>query len=98
MPSFQSHFRSVVSTTCSLVFLALTWAGPGLGAGSQPTKRPLTLAVLNFGDSNIGRLASEKLASNLKHGTGIVILDHDQVRAAARGAGYGGSINLSLNE
>src|SRR6266446_4912785 len=98
MPPFQFHLQSVVSTPCSLIFLALIWAGPGLGPGSQPTERPVTLAVLDFGDSNIGRLASEKLASNLKRGTSVVILDHDQVRAAARGAGYGGSINLSLNE
>ena len=35
---------------------------------------------------------------NLKNETSIVILDRDQVRAATRGAGYAGSINLSLNE
>jgi TonB family protein len=61
-------------------------------------QRPLTLAVLDFGDSNIGRLAAEKLALSFKRETGVGILDRDQVRAAARGVGYGGSINLSLNE
>ncbi len=64
----------------------------------QPVTRPITLAVLDFGDSNLARLASEKFASNLKHETGIVVLDREQVRAAARGAGYAGSINLSLGE
>jgi len=60
--------------------------------------RPLTLAVLDFGDSSTGRLAAEKLATSLKHETGLIILDRDQVRAAARGAGYAGSMNLSLRE
>jgi TonB family protein len=64
----------------------------------QAVERPITLAILDFGDSNIGRLASEKLASSLKRETGLIVSDRDQVQAAARGAGYAGSINLSLNE
>jgi TonB family protein len=64
----------------------------------QTVARPVTLAVLDFGDSNVGRMAAAKLAANLKHETSLMILDRDQVRAAARGAGYSGSINLSLNE
>lgn len=64
----------------------------------QKVERPVTLAVLDFGDSKIGRLAAETLTSSLKHETSIGILDRDQVRAAARGAGYVGSMNLSLNE
>jgi TonB family protein len=62
------------------------------------SERPTTLAVLDFGDSTLGRLSSDKLATNLKQQVGIVILDRDQVRAAARGAGYAGSISLSLSE
>ena len=69
-----------------------------LSAGAQTPARAVTLAVLDFGDSALGRVASEKFASNLKHETGIVVLDQDQARAAARGAGYTNSINLSLNE
>lgn len=64
----------------------------------QPVERPATLALLDFGDSNIGRLAAAKLASSLKPETSVGILDREQVRAAARGTGYAGSINLSLNE
>jgi TonB family protein len=64
----------------------------------RPLVRPPTLAVLDFGDSAIARLASDKLAANLKRETSLFISDRDQVRAAARGAGYAGSINLSLKE
>jgi TonB family protein len=56
------------------------------------------LAVLDFGDTNTGRVAADKVALNLKHESGMVVMDRDQVRAAARGAGYSGSINLALNE
>ena len=69
-----------------------------LGATAQTSERPLTLAVLDFGDSTIGRLASQKLIASLKEETTLSVLDRDQVRAAARGAEYAGSLNLSLNE
>lgn len=60
--------------------------------------RSPTLAVLDFGDSSLARLAADKLATNFKRETSVVVLDRDQVRAAARGAGYAGSISLSLSE
>jgi TonB family protein len=68
------------------------------GASAQAPERPVSLAVLDFADSTIGRLASQKLITNLKQETTLLVLDRDQVRAAARGAGYAGSLNLSLNE
>ena len=102
MSSFQFHFSwripFLISAVCGLIFLALIRPGVSVSASNQSIARPLTIGVLDFGDSNIGRVASEKLASNLKHEISIVIPDRDQVRAAARGAGYTGSINLSLNE
>ena len=64
----------------------------------RPIERPLTLAILDLGDSALARLASDTIAANLKRETSLAILDRDQARAAARGAGYTGSINLSLNE
>src|SRR5882724_10889801 len=98
MPSFQFHsdLRTSIrnSACCSVIVLALIWPGGRVSAGKQSIARPVTVAVLDFGDSNIGRTASEKLASNLKHETSVAIPDRDQVRAAARGAGYTGSINL----
>jgi TonB family protein len=64
-------------------------------ATSQP---PARLAVLDFGDSVTGRRASEKLSENLKVESSLAVMDRDLARAAARGAGYEGSINLSLAE
>lgn len=61
-------------------------------------ERRLSIAVLDFGESGTGRRSAEQLAANLKSTSDVSILDHDQVRAAARGAGYTGSINLSVND
>lgn len=69
-----------------------------LCASAQTPERSVNLAVLDFGDSTLGRLTSEKLATNLKNETGVLVLDRDQARAAARGFGYTGSMNLSLSE
>jgi TonB family protein len=81
-----------------LLVLAVLFLSVQVRAGAQTSMRDAKLAVLDFGDSALGRVASEKLASNLKHEVGIVVLDQDQARAAARGALYKNSVNLSLNE
>jgi TonB family protein len=80
---------------CSIVLIFLSLA-PALNAEVQT--RPANVAVLDFGNSALGPLAADRLAANLKLDTGLAILDRDQVGAAARGAGYAGSINLSLGE
>ena len=92
--------KILASRTVCLALVILTSLFPSFShtAGAQTPMRPVTLAVLDFGESGFGRLASEKLAANLKQETSIIVLDHDQVRAAARGVGYTGSINMSLNE
>ena len=81
----------------SISFTVITVGGlPSVSA--HRAERRLTVAVLNFGDTPTGRLASQKLAENLKSHRDISVQDHDQAQAASRGAGYAGSINLSLDE
>jgi TonB family protein len=82
---------------CLLVFSSLLLT-LHIGASAQTAERPVNLAVLDFADSTIGRLASQKLITNLKQETTLLVMDPDQVRAAARGARYAGSLNLSLSE
>lgn len=60
--------------------------------------RRVPVAVLGFGDSEIGRLSSETLAQNLESEPRIQILDRDQATAAAKGAGHTISLNMSLEE
>lgn len=90
----------------SVTLLLLSFVGSGgahhLVSAQQDVAsqsgRALAVAVLDFGDSTLARLASDKFSSRLKQQGGLSILDRDQVRAAARGAGYAGSISLSLSE
>ena len=92
------NFSRNVPACVRLLILASLMLSLCLGASAQIPERPVTLAVLDFGNSAIGRLTSEKLVANLKQETTLTILDRDQARAAVRGAGYAGSMNLSLNE
>lgn len=88
-----TKFRILLS-----LFFAVITLGGGFQSVSAQTGRRLNVAVLDFGDTPTGRLASQKLAENLKTYRNISIQDHDLARAASRGAGYAGSINLSLDE
>ena len=67
-------------------------------ATAQVAERPLSLAVLNLGETTTGHRATDSLIKNLKNGPGITLLDQDQARAAALGVGYAFSINMSLEE
>src|SRR5688572_31290148 len=91
-------FSPSIHVCLRLLLLGLLLQSLQLGARSQTSERPVTLAVLDFGDSASGQLTSQRLMTNLKQETGLMVLDRDQARAAARGSGYAGSLNLSLNE
>lgn len=69
-----------------------------VAAQAQPAARRVSIAIVDFGDSNVGRLAADTLASNLQVLEQLNIVDRDLVRSAVRGAGYSGSLNLSLEE
>jgi TonB family protein len=81
-------------------FLAVTALLPGLrlATAAQQPERPASLAILDFGPSATGRLASQSLSANLKRETTVTVLDRDLAMAAAQGAGYAGSLNLSVSE
>ncbi len=81
-----------------LFTITLTHSGFQARANSQAAARPSTLAVLDLGNDRLGRLAADKLAASLKSQAGLTVLDRDQARAAARGTGYNGSLNLSVSE
>ncbi len=70
-----------------------------LGATVQPQidTRAITIAVLDFAGASIGKIATEKIAAGIAS-PGLTVVDRDLVRAAARGAGYTGSLNMSLSE
>ena len=78
----------------SLMLLSLIPLSPAKADGVQHT----SIAVMDFGSSSTGRLVAEKVAENLKSETEMIVLDRDLSRVAARGIGYSGSLNLSVQE
>jgi len=104
--SIRPTARGMVSVfICCLALVFSVSAAPAFGDWGKGNEvnyrgagRSLSLAILDFGDSALARLAADKLATNFKRESGLMVLDRDQVRAAARGVGYTGSISLSLTE
>lgn len=90
---FSDRSGSLILLPVALFVLASV---PHVQAQTPP--RRSTIAVLDFGETTFAREAAEKFSSNLKLENRIEILDRDQARAAARGASYAGSLNMSLNE
>src|ERR1041384_1870821 len=60
--------------------------------------RPLQLAVLDLGATLTANRAGEELAQTFTQLPDFVVVNRGQARAAARGIGYKGSLNLSLEE
>lgn len=56
------------------------------------------LALLDLGSSSIAKRSAEKLRIGFQTLSDIRLLDQDLSHAAARGAGYSGSLNLAVEE
>ncbi len=85
------------SRLCFLIVFLILLFTPAVHL-SRAQERRVPVAVLDFGSSVIGRLASETLAANLNSVPELLVLDRDQASAAAKGAGYIVSLNMSLQE
>jgi TonB family protein len=74
---------------------------PTAAAGAREA-RPLTLAVLDVGERPVASRAAERLTkllgSFVRMDLRVTVLDRDLSRAAARGVGYSGSLNMTLAE
>ncbi|HXM33877.1 MAG TPA: hypothetical protein VN920_01695, partial [Pyrinomonadaceae bacterium] len=79
-------------------FVSLLLFGLAVGAQGQPAAPATRVAVLNFGETNSGRLTSERLSAALTLESAVLLIDRDLARVAARGAGYSGSLNLTVQE
>jgi TonB family protein len=73
---------------------------------AQNSPRPIRIAVLDFGNNPIGRRVADRLAEALASNNRTTsnradapqVIDRDWARSAALGAGYRGSLNLTLPE
>jgi TonB family protein len=57
-----------------------------------------SVSVVDFGQTDFGKLAAETLRARLKSKKELLIADGDLSRSAALGVGYTGSLNLTLGE
>ena len=64
---------------------------------AQTKQRPL-VSVLDFGSMPIAKSAADTLRSRFRSNGAVVVADPDLTRAAAKGIGYSGSLNLSIDE
>jgi TonB family protein len=72
-------------------------ASPDFAAGQDAARQ--RVAVLDFGESAASRRIADELAGALqKNSAGLSLQSRAQARAAAKGAGYAGSLNLTLEE
>jgi TonB family protein len=67
-------------------------------ANARAQARPPVVSVLDFGVTPIAQRAAETLRSRLRSGGNVVVADPDLSRAAAKGIGYAGSLNLTVSD
>ena len=83
-----------------LVLGSCVWLTASATAG-QVAERPVSIAILDFGNSVTAQRSADALVHALLGGPAaeqVQMVDRDLSRAAARGAGYSGSLNLTVQE
>jgi TonB family protein len=86
------------SSLCLCVSVVVLFAVSLTTETRRHRESPAVVSVLDFGNSSVGKLASETLRARLRASGELVVVDADLTRAAAKGIGYSGSLNLTLTE
>jgi TonB family protein len=60
--------------------------------------RRARVAVLDFGETPFGQHVAERFSASISTAADVQLIDRDASRAAALGAGYAGSLNMTLQE
>ncbi len=79
------------------VLACLLLCGAGV-ARAQTIARRASVAVLDLGETDAARRAADELSAALAKQPHLDLVNRAQGRAAARGVGYAGSLNLTLAE
>src|ERR1044071_10086291 len=80
------------------VFMAVAFFVLFVTKSYAQANQPPVLSVLDFGSTPMAKQATDTLRSKLRATGDILIADPDLSRAAARGIGYAGSLNLTVSE
>ncbi|HSE33408.1 MAG TPA: energy transducer TonB [Pyrinomonadaceae bacterium] len=81
----------IICGTCLLFLLVQPIA-------AQTVSRRTSLTILDFGNSSFAATATEQLRTGLKAIDALTLVDSDLGRAAAKGVGYSGSLNMMISE
>jgi TonB family protein len=81
-----------------ILFIIFIVCALATNSTAQTGAQRVRLAVLDFGGSETGRSVASKLALLLSSNNDFSLIDRDESLVAARGAGYTGSLNMTLQE
>jgi protein TonB len=65
---------------------------------AQTSAQRISVALLDLGETQTAKRVVDKLSLALSSNNSLLITDREESRAAARGAGYAGSLNMTLQE
>ena len=84
---------------CAVKLFVILWffATAQSNVQAQASQR-LLLSVLDFGSTPVANQAADTLRARLRSTGEVLVGDADLARAAAKGIGYSGSLNLSVSE
>jgi TonB family protein len=101
-PKLKTYFQVSVKFRALkprfLLLSALLCVALAASVAAQTSVQRTSVAVLDFGETQMGRRAANKLAAGLRSNAEMSLADRDESRAAAQGLGYNGSLNLTLAE
>jgi len=80
------------------LFLILCFFAAWQSSVRAQTSHAPVVSVLDFGSTAIAKQAPDTLRTRLRSTGEVLIADADLSRAAAKGIGYSGSLNLTVNE
>jgi TonB family protein len=89
-PRFSFPRRTALATSVLFVVCG--------AVAAQNNSRPTTVSVLDFGSSRFAPIASATIRQIVGNIEGLTVLDAGLTRAAAKGAGYDGSLNMMVSE
>ncbi|HKG79048.1 MAG TPA: energy transducer TonB, partial [Pyrinomonadaceae bacterium] len=80
------------------LFVVLYFLAVAQSNAHAQTNRPPVLSVLDFGSTPIAKQATDTFRTKLRANGDVTVADPDLSRAAAKGIGYTGSLNLTITE
>ena len=80
------------------LFVILYFLAVAQGNVHAQASQPPVLSVLDFGSSTIAKQSADTLRTRLRSTGEVLVADADLSRAAAKGIGYSGSLNMSVSE